>query len=58
MQHDLLRDLDLRSNFHVDLFRATYRSFDASRQDNRDAGKTSVMQALSQDITERFSAKM
>ena len=50
MQHDSFRDLDLRSNFQVDLFRSTYESFDAFRRDKRDAGKISAIQVGSQKL--------
>ena len=39
MQHDLLRslrDLDLRSNFEVDLSRSNYIWFDSPRRDKHD----------------------
>ena len=53
MQHDPFRsdhDLDLRSNFQNDRSRSTYSSFDASRQDEHDAGKSNVVALLSQKL--------
>ena len=60
MQHDLFRsghDLDLRSNFQVDLSRSNYSSFDASRREEHDAGKSNVMALMSQKLLtkKRFS---
>ena len=53
MQHDPFRsghDLDLRSNFQNDLSRSTNSSFDASRREEHDAGKSNVMALLSQKL--------
>ena len=53
MQHDLFRsgnDLDLRLNFQVDLSRSTYSSFDASRRQEHDAGKSNAVALLSQKL--------
>ena len=60
MQHDPFRsgyDLDLRSNFKNDLSRSTNSSFDASRREEHDAGKSNVMALLSQKLLpkKRFS---
>ena len=53
MQHDLFRsghDLDVRSNFQVDLSRSNYSSFDTSRREEHDAGKSIAMALLSQKL--------
>jgi len=53
MQHDPFRsdhDLDLRSNFQYDLSRSTNSSFDASRREEHDAGKSNVMALMSQKL--------
>ena len=38
-QHVTSRDLDLRSNFEIDLFRSTCTYFDAFRREEQDAAK-------------------
>ena len=50
MQQDLFRDLDLGSNFQVDLFMSNYSSFDASLREEHNAGKTRVVALLSQKL--------
>ena len=61
MQHDLFQtghDLNLESNFQHDLLRSNYSSFDASRQEEHDAGKMNVVSLLSQKLLpEAFSKK-
>ena len=58
MQHDLFRDLDLKSNFQVGFFRSIYSSFDTSRRDKRDAGKSGVIQpGVKSYDAKTFSAK-
>ena len=56
MQHDLFgsgHDLDLRSNFHYDLSRSNYISFDAARQEKHDAGKRNILSLLSQKLLQK-----
>ena len=56
MQHDpypSVHDLDLRSYFQVDLSRSTVSSFDASRQEEDDAGKRKLVQCLSQKLSQK-----
>ena len=56
MQHDLFRsghDLDLRSNFPHNFLMSHYTSFDASRQEEHDAGKMNVVPLLSQKLLPR-----
>ena len=56
MQHDPFRsghDLDLRSNFQVDLSRSNYSSFDASWREEHDAGKSKLVQGLGQKLLQK-----
>ena len=53
MQYDLLgsaRDLDLWSNFEIDLFRATCSYFDAFRREEHDAAKIMCLAFLVQKL--------
>ena len=53
MQYDLLRslrDLDLRSNFEVDLSRSNYICFDSSRQDKHDGAHIFALSFIPQKL--------
>ena len=53
MQHDLLgspRDLDLRSNFDLDLSRSPYTCFDSFRREKHDGAKIIALAPVSQKL--------
>ena len=50
VQHVTSRDLDLRSNFEIDLFRSTCSYFDAFRREENDAGKIRYLAFLVQKL--------
>ena len=50
VQHVTSLDLDLRSNFEIDVFRSTCRYFDAFRREEHDAAKILALAFLVQKL--------